>query len=110
MPQNINKTFNLRYEKFKKSTLPTPFWDKERQVLEYVFYDKNEYNVCNNLTDALSDKFSKSGKFIENLLSKSNTLLFISLFFAIIIYIAVDQNCMQWFQNSNHKKGNNLCL
>ena len=29
----------------------------------------------------ISDKFSKSGKFIENWLSKSNTLLFISLFF-----------------------------
>ena len=58
MTKNINKTFNLRYEKFKKSTLPTPFWDKEREVLEYVFYEKNEYNVCSNLSDALSNKFS----------------------------------------------------
>ena len=46
------KAFNLRYEKFKKNNLPTPFWDKERQVLEYVFYDKDHYNINSNLTDA----------------------------------------------------------
>ena len=49
---------NYRYEKFKKNNLPTPFWDKERQVLEYVFYDKNDYSICSNLIDSLSNKFS----------------------------------------------------
>lgn len=49
---------------------------------------------------ALSDKISKSGKFIENWLSKSNTLLFISLFFAIIIYIAVDQKLITMNESS----------
>lgn len=58
MTKSNYKTFNLRYEKFKKNNLPTPFWDKERQVLEYVFYDKDDYSINSNLTDALSNKFS----------------------------------------------------
>lgn len=48
----------------------------------------------------ISDKFSKSGKFIENWLSKSNTLLFISLFFAIILFIAVDQRKISMNESS----------
>jgi len=56
------KTFNERYKKFKKNNLPTPFWDKERQVLEYVFYEKDKYHdnlsINNNLTDSFSNKFS----------------------------------------------------
>lgn len=48
----------------------------------------------------ISDKFSKSGKFIENWLSKSNTLLFISLFFAIILFIAVDQRKLSMNESS----------
>ena len=51
------KTFNLRYEKYKKNNLPTPFWDKERQVLEYVFSDKNHLSICNNVTDSFNNKF-----------------------------------------------------
>lgn len=54
------KTFNKRYDKFKKNNLPTPFWDRERQVFEYVFYEKNNrnegYNICNNLTDSFNGK------------------------------------------------------
>ncbi len=34
------KNFIKRYDKFKKNNLPTPFWDEERQTLEYVYYDK----------------------------------------------------------------------
>ncbi len=56
------KTFNKRYEKFKKNNLPTPFWDRERQVLEYVFYDKDYCNdgyfVSNSLVDSFSNKLS----------------------------------------------------
>ena len=62
MAQFDYKTFNLRYKKFKKNNLPTPFWDKERQVLEYVFYEKDYcndgYNVSTNLVDAFSEKLS----------------------------------------------------
>lgn len=56
------KTFNKRYEKFKKNNLPTPFWDRERQTLEYVFYEKDQYNerynVTNNLVDSFGNKLS----------------------------------------------------
>lgn len=55
------KTFNERYEKFKKNNLPTPFWDKERQVLEFVCYEKDWYqggfNISNNITDSFISKF-----------------------------------------------------
>lgn len=49
---------------------------------------------------AISDKFSKSGKYIENWLSRSNTLLFISLFFAIVLFIAVDQKKISMNESS----------
>ena len=56
------KEFNKRYDKFKKNNLPTPFWDRERQVLEYVFFEKdkyhNELNISNNLTDSFANKVS----------------------------------------------------
>ena len=56
------KTFRKRYDKFKNNNLPTPFWDRERQVLEYVFYEKDKYhsdfNISNNLTDSFSNKIS----------------------------------------------------
>ena len=52
------KTFNKRYDKFKKNTLPTPFWDRERQVLEYVCYENDHLNVYTNLTDSFLDRFS----------------------------------------------------
>ena len=49
---------------------------------------------------ALSEKFSKSSKAIEHWLSKSNTLLFISLIFAIVLYIAVDQRLITMNESS----------
>lgn len=56
------KEFNKRYNKFRKNNLPTPFWDKERQVLEYVFYEKDNFydgfNISNNITDSFENKFS----------------------------------------------------
>lgn len=45
---------NKRYDKFKNNNLPTPFWDEERQVFEYVYFD-DDLEVNNNLTDAFSD-------------------------------------------------------
>lgn len=56
--------FYKRYDKFKKNNLPTPFWDDERQVFEYVYDDEfviengaysNQIKIFNNLTDALSE-------------------------------------------------------
>lgn len=56
------KEFNKRYDKFKKNNLPTPFWDRERQVLEYVFYEKDsfydELNISDNLIDSFGNKIA----------------------------------------------------
>lgn len=62
----MKKEFYKRYDKFKKNNLPTPFWDEERQTLEYVclgnkntIYDfenaKNKIDVYYNIVDALSN-------------------------------------------------------
>ena len=41
------KEFLKRYDKFKKNNLPTPFWDDERQIFEYVSFD-SELDYFNN--------------------------------------------------------------
>ncbi len=41
--------FEERYKKFEKTTLPQPYWDKERDTFEYVFYHDGKPNVSNNL-------------------------------------------------------------
>jgi len=60
------KEFIKRYDKFKKNNLPTPFWDEERQTLEYVYFyngksifnskeAKNELEINSSLTEALGE-------------------------------------------------------
>lgn len=62
MNQKALKEFNKRYDKFKKNNLPTPFYDEERQTLEYVdfslMYNSNRelirhINVNNSISDSL---------------------------------------------------------
>lgn len=48
----------------------------------------------------ITSKFDKSGRKVENWLSKTNTLLFISLFLAIIIFIVIDQKIINFADNS----------
>ena len=48
----------------------------------------------------ISSKFDHSGRKFENWLSKSNTLLFISLFLAIVIFIIIDQKIILFTDNS----------
>ena len=64
MKKKEYQTFLERYNKFKNNNLPTPFWDEERQTLEYIYFDQKEKkNTLNdsklhinyNLTDALED-------------------------------------------------------
>ena len=66
---------------------------KNKSVLRSFvsFIDRKIVFPITKVILAISDKFSKSSKVIENWLSKSNTLLFISLIFAVALYIAVDQ-------------------
>ena len=45
--------YNEYYKRFEKNNLPTPFWDKERDTLEYVFYDDGRPIVSSNLCYSL---------------------------------------------------------
>ncbi len=69
--------FNLRYEKFRKNNLPTPFWDRERQVLEFVFYEKDKFhegfNINNNLIDSFGSKLSLYYSFNSIIINKDGT-------------------------------------
>lgn len=55
------ETFNKRYDKFKNNNLPTPFFDEERQTLEYVYFDNKSddesisLQINANLSKALED-------------------------------------------------------
>ncbi len=66
MNETEYKEFIKRYDKFKKNNLPTPFWDEERQTMEYVFFYngysnfsneeiKDQLEVNSNITRALGD-------------------------------------------------------
>lgn len=52
------REFNKRYEKFKNNNLPTPFWDEERQTLEFVHYDY-ELDYWNNILKSKNEKFDR---------------------------------------------------
>ncbi len=49
------KEFEKRYDKFKNCNLPTPFWDKERKTLEYVYFDDENLRIDYYLSEALGD-------------------------------------------------------
>ena len=67
MKKKEYQAFLERYDKFEKNNLPTPFWDEERQTLEYVYFNNsdglklkgidydNKLHINYNLTDALGD-------------------------------------------------------
>jgi len=48
----------------------------------------------------ISSKFDKKGKIFENWLSRSNTLLFVSLIISITIFVIIDQKIVNYSQNS----------
>lgn len=48
----------------------------------------------------ITNKFDKSGKKFENWLSKKNTLLFISLFLAVMIFVVIDRQIVTFSKNS----------
>ena len=64
------------------------------------FIDRKIILPITKLVLNITGKFDKSGKFFENWLSKRNTLLFISLFFAVIIFIVIDQQIVTFSKNS----------
>lgn len=49
------KEFIKRYDEFRENNLPTPFWDEERQVLEYVYFYNKQLKVTPKLSEALGE-------------------------------------------------------
>lgn len=62
--------------------------------------DKKIILPITKLIFGVTSKFDKSGRRFENWLSKSNTLLFVSLFLAFAIFIAVDQKILIFSESS----------
>lgn len=58
------------------------------------FIDKKIVVPITKIILKITTKFDKSGKKVENWLTKTNTLLFISLFLAIAIFIMIDQKIL----------------
>ena len=69
-----------------------------RNIIKFI--DRKIIFPITKLILAISYRFSKSSKVIENWLSKSNTLLFISLIFAVALFIAVDQRKISMRESS----------
>lgn len=66
----------------------------------WKFIDKKIILPITKLVTFVSDKFSKPGKRFESWLSKTNTLLFISLIFAVALFIIVDQKILFYSESS----------
>lgn len=66
----------------------------------WLFIDKKILIPLTKIVLSITPKFNKSGRLFENWLSKSNTLLFVSLFLALSVFIVVDQKILVFSENS----------
>ena len=64
------------------------------------FIDLHIINPITKLVVSITGKFEKSGKRFENWLSKANTLLYISLFLALLIFVIIDQKIITFNESS----------
>lgn len=64
------------------------------------FIDKKIVVPITKLVVMITSKFDRSGRKVENWLSKTNTLLFISLFLAVAIFIVIDQKIIIFTDNN----------
>ena len=64
------------------------------------FFDKYIIMPITRLVVSISEGFGGKGKVLESWLSKTNTLLFISLFLAITMFIVIDQKILVYSDNS----------
>lgn len=64
------------------------------------FIDQKIILPITKLVVKITSRFDKSGKKLENWLSQTNTLLFISLFLSIIIFVVIDQKIILFANNS----------
>lgn len=65
-----------------------------------LFIDKEIIVPITKIVISITSRFDKSGRKLENWLTKTNTLLFISLFLAIAIFIMIDQKILVFNDNS----------
>lgn len=75
---------------------------KKNKIINSIlkFIDERIVTPITKLVLAFTSKFDKSGKKLEKWLSKSNTLLFVSLFIAVIIFIFIDQKIIVFSDNT----------
>lgn len=66
----------------------------------WVFIDKKILIPLTKIVLSITSRFNKSGRLFENWLSRSNTLLFVSLFLALTIFIVVDQKILVFSESS----------
>lgn len=66
----------------------------------WKFIDKKIVLPITKIVLKINGGYNKSSKKLENWLSKRNTLLFISLFLALIIFIVIDQQIVTFSKNS----------
>ena len=72
------------------------------QILSAIwsFIDKRIIIPITRLILSITKKFETSSKRVENWLSNANTLLFISLFMAVTLFIVIDQKIITFSENS----------
>ena len=64
------------------------------------FFDKKIVTPITKLVLKISTKYDGSGKKLEKLLTKSNSLLYISLFLSLLIFIVIDQRIVSFTDNT----------
>lgn len=64
------------------------------------FVDKKIIVPSTKLVLLITSKFDTNSRKFENLLSRNNTLLFVSLFLAVIIFIVIDQKIIVFTDNA----------
>ena len=64
------------------------------------FFDKKMIIPITKIILKITEKFSRSGRKFENWLSKTSTLLFISLIIAIVVFVVVDQKMLFFSESS----------
>ena len=64
------------------------------------FFDKYLVTPISKFVLSITKKLSSCGKMLETWLSKTNTLLFISLILAILLFIAIDQQILKYSQST----------
>lgn len=83
---NNELEFYKRYEKYKEHSLPTPVWDEERKVLEYVYYD-------NSVLEAKENEYDTGVRVDPNLVESLGDICYINLMYTFTSkYFVQEQN------------------